>query len=89
MTLHQTRFLSFIQCHKHYIYEKYYKKLTVNKNTSYWREGELEEHFDMWRDACEELGIEDVVMGFLEATNPEISSEVLNHLCKKFNIDRI
>lgn len=65
------------------------EKLTVNKNTSYWREGELEEHFDMWRDACEELGIEDVVMGFLEATNPEISSEVLNHLCKKFNIDRI
>ena len=37
----------------------------------------------------EELGIEDVVIGFLEATSPEISTEVLEHLCKKFNIDRI
>ena len=37
----------------------------------------------------EELGIEDVVLGFLEATDPEISTEVLNHLCKKFNINRI
>lgn len=65
------------------------EKLTIKKDVSYWREGELEEHFDMWRDACEELGIEDVVLGFLEATGPEISSEVLNHLCKKFNINRI
>jgi len=65
------------------------EKLTVNTKASYWKEGEFEEHVDMWRDACEELGIEDVVMGFLEATNPEISMEVLEHLCKKFNIDRI
>ena len=65
------------------------ERLTVNKNASYWREGELEDHLDMWRDACNELGIDDVVMGFLEATSPEISMEVLEHLCKKFNIDRI
>lgn len=65
------------------------EKLKVNKDASYWREGELEEHIDMWRDACEELGIDDVVIGFLEATSPEISTEVLDHLCKKFNIDRI
>ena len=65
------------------------EKLTVNKHASYWQEGELEEHIDMWRDACEELGIDDVVIGFLEATSHEISKEVLEHLCKKFNIDRI
>jgi hypothetical protein len=65
------------------------ERLTVNKNASYWREGELEDHLDMWRDACNELGIDDVVMGFLEATSPEISTEVLENLCKKFNIDRI
>lgn len=64
------------------------ERLNIKSNYT-WTPEELSEHKDMWYDACEELGIIDVVDAILEFVDPETSTEMLQHLCDKYNINRI